>query len=333
MEKGRSIDSIRQRGGQINIGTPEDGAILEMINLNGRIFAIKERSVYELLQADDIDPQRVNPQIPRMTQRLIVKLGTESEILSRTFLAAKTILRKEYLPSIDVDKALTLTLELVQELNALSLEIREYQNEEKLAKDNYEKIKIKKLDHAIPSIPDIVTRCKTIFQKADHVLQSQLDIIRLFYPDFDKTSFYKSLAEFLESKFGNGDEFVKFINQVNDFIYEVRNARNCSDHRRTELTVKDFDMQPDSNIITPTIEMNFNGSKIDRFPLYEYLNGLQENLLLVFENLLAYLTAKSIQPMGKISASVGEIPEAERRNKYIKFAIWLPLPPSGFFQQ
>jgi hypothetical protein len=55
MDKKRPVDLIRDRGGSADIGTSEDGAIMEMENIAGRLLIIKERSVYELIMADDID--------------------------------------------------------------------------------------------------------------------------------------------------------------------------------------------------------------------------------------------------------------------------------------
>jgi hypothetical protein len=124
--------------------------------------------------ADDIDPNRENPNIPPSSQRLIVSLGTESEIFSRTFLTAKRLFKPEYFPAtIDTTQLLFLTLEVVQELAALDKEITDYLNAEMKASDDYEDRKNKKLNHAVPSIPDLKTRCKTVFQKADQAYQAQ----------------------------------------------------------------------------------------------------------------------------------------------------------------
>jgi hypothetical protein len=47
MSDKREIDLKRDRGGSVDIGTEDDGAILEMYNLGGRMLFIKEKSIYE----------------------------------------------------------------------------------------------------------------------------------------------------------------------------------------------------------------------------------------------------------------------------------------------
>ena len=90
---------------------------------------------------------------------------------------------------VKADRAVEIGLAF-QELAALDKEVVDYLNAEKKASDDYEDRKSKKLNHAVPSIPDLKTRCKTIFQKADQAYQAQLALIRIFYPDFGNKSYY-----------------------------------------------------------------------------------------------------------------------------------------------
>lgn len=335
MEKKRPIDLIRDRGGSADIGTLEDGAIMEMLPIAGRMLVIKERSVYEMRMADDIDPNRVNPNIPPSSQRLIVNLGTESEIFSRTFLTAKRLFKSEYFPSsIDTTQLLYLTLEVVQELAALDKEVVDYINAEKKASDEYEDRKSKKLNHAVPSIHDLKTRCKTIFQKADQAYQAQLALIRVFYPDFSNKSYYTKFYEFIKNKYGEEDDFSIFLNEILPFILLARDIRNCLDHwDRNETDIKDFDLQLDLSIISPTIEVDYLESKLDRISLSQFLPSVTENLVAIFENMIAFLSTKNLKADRMLQGQIRFIPEEKRINKYIKFAYWLPLGPEGFYQQ
>ena len=334
MDKKRPIDKMRDRGGHTDIGTPEDGAIEEMLNVGGRLLIIKERSVYELRMADDIDPKRENPNVPRASQRLIVDLGTESELFSRVFLTAKQLFKSEYLPdSINPDELLFLTLEVVQELAALEKEITEYIEVEEKACDVYEERKNKKLAHAVPSIPDIKTRSKTIFQKGDQALQGLLAIIRKFYPDFDQNSYYKSFLDYISNKDGEEDPFTKFLQKTIPFIMLVRNIRNCLEHRRTETEIKDFELQLNNDIISPTLEVDYLGSKVPRTSLSGFLPSVTENLVTIIENMMAYLCGKNTRSNSVIPSEVRFVPEEKRRNKFIKFAYWLPIGDGGYYHQ
>ena len=335
MDKKLPIDLIRERGGSASIGTSEDGAIMEMIPLEGRMLIIKERSVYEMRLADDIDPKREKPNIPPTSQRLIVSLGTESEIFSRTFLTAKRLFKPEYFPAtIDTTQLLLLTLEVVQELAALDKEVNDYLNVEKKASDDYEDRKSKKLDHAVPSIPDLKTRCKTIFQKADQAYQAQLSIIRIFYPDFSNKFNYTKFFEFIKNKYGEQDNFTKFLQEILPFILLARNIHNCLDHwERTETDLKDFELQLDLSIISPTIEINYLESKLDRVALVQFLPFVIENLVVIYENMIAFMSIKNLKSDRFMQSQIRFIPKDKRINKHIKFAYWLPLGSEGFYQQ
>lgn len=334
MDGKKPIDSIRNRGGHADIGTLEDGAIMETMNVGGRLIIIKERSVYEFSLADSIDPKRQHPNLPPSTQKLIVNLGTESEIFSRTFLTAKRLFKSEFLPTtIDTTQALFLTLEVVQELAALDSEISDYLNLEKKACDDYEERKNKKLDHAVPSIPDLRTRNKTIFHKVDQAMQAQIALIKVFYPDFNKNSYYGKFHEHIEKKYSVKDDFVKFIKDILPFMELMRAIRNCTEHRRTETKISDFELQTDSNILSPTIEVDYDGNKLEKTSYATFLTVTKENLVTIFENMIAYLCSKNLKVDRIMPGQVLLIPEDRRTNKHIKYAYWSPLGEGGYFHQ
>lgn len=328
------LDIKRSRGGRVNIGTEADGAIMEMYNLGGRILVIKEKSIYELRMADDIDPNRVNPNVPPSSQKLILPLGTTSEMFSRTFLTARRLFKPEYFTiAFDANAALSLALEVIQELAALDEEITDYLSVEKKATDEYEERKSKNLDHAVPSVTDIKTRCKTIFQKVDHVLQAQMEIIRMFFPDFNKQSYYGKFLEFIEEKHCEKVAFIGFLKGIIPFIELTRNIRNCLDHRRTETQIKDFELQQNLDIIAPSIEIEYLTSKLDRTSLSSFLPIAKNNLVTIFENMLAHLCNIVLKTGGIVPSRLLVIPEEERINKFIKFAYWYNFGEGGFYQQ
>ena len=77
MQEKKLVDKIRESSGQTEIGTDEDGAILEMKNYNGKVIIIKEKAIYELVFADDIDPERTNENLSPTINKLIVNKDTE----------------------------------------------------------------------------------------------------------------------------------------------------------------------------------------------------------------------------------------------------------------
>ena len=71
MDEKDIIGKKRSSSGQINIGTEEDGAILQMFKIKGRHLILKEKAIYELITADQVDPDRQNIGLPNMIQRLL----------------------------------------------------------------------------------------------------------------------------------------------------------------------------------------------------------------------------------------------------------------------
>lgn len=334
MKEKRPIDIKRQRGGGAEIGTKEDGAITDMFKLGNKLIIIKEKSVYEFNLADDIDPERKHPDLPSNTHKLILDIGAESIMFCRIFLTAKNLFKSEFLsPDVNAEDALNLTLEAIQEFKVLEDEINEYLTLEKSAIEEYEERKNKHLSHAVPSIPNLTTRCKTIFQKVDHILQIQMDLIRMFFPDFSKKRYYSHFPKFIEEKFGAEDTFTQFARDILYMIELTRNIRNCLDHRRAEITIQDFELQISSDIFTPTIEMKYNVSELERISLATFLENVMQNLIQIFENIMPYLCSKKTRNDSIMPVEVLLIPEDRRSNINIKYAYWSPLGDGGYFHQ
>jgi hypothetical protein len=65
MDTKRPIDRKREAGGMMDIGMPNDpGPIKLVFAAGGTFLAIKEKGIYAIKLADEIDPGRTNPDIP-----------------------------------------------------------------------------------------------------------------------------------------------------------------------------------------------------------------------------------------------------------------------------
>ena len=86
MNEKKPIDLKRNSAGSAEIGTKEEGAILDMPKIGERLLVIKEKAVFEFMFADNIDPKRTNINLPNNIQKQILNKGADSEIVSRTLL-------------------------------------------------------------------------------------------------------------------------------------------------------------------------------------------------------------------------------------------------------
>src|SRR5208283_2062353 len=269
------IDIKRKSALKCTINFPDDGTkIMEMLTLNDTLVAITKKAVYEAKLADQIDPKREKPNLPPIVQQRILGIGTDSELIARVLLTANTLFRKEFFASsIDLKKALSLSYEVLIEMVAMDTIINQYKLDEEKA---IEVAKNSKGSFAIPSIGDVKTRCKTFFQKADHAKQTIWDIIRLFYPtakeakpQLKEQGHCDTLHNFIKGKYGNDDDFARFIERALPFLKMVRNTRDCLDHRHANcvLHVTDFALLPNGKIAFPAIEIKFRDTNQPSVPL------------------------------------------------------------------
>lgn len=338
MEEKRPIDRIRDSGGYADIGTIEDGAIVEMKNFGGRLLIIKERSIYEMSFADSIDPQRTNISLPPTIHKLIIDKGTESETVSRTFMTAKTLFRPEYIiKAVDCDKVISLTIDMLSEISLLEKEVKEYQESEDKVSVEYEKRRNQKGSFELPSVVNLESRCRTIFQKADHVEQTLMDIITQFYPNqgLTKQSHFPKFHDLLKSKYGDKDGFAEFISKTLYFMRVVRELRNGLDHRLPTVAVTDFEIKTEGNIVSPiapTIELNHKEVKLGRTSLSEFLKLTIGNLIEIIETTFAFLAGRNVKTDG-MPYQLKEIPEEKRRYKFVRYSFWMPIGDEGFYCQ
>lgn len=303
------------------------------MKIGERLLIIKERSIYEFMFADAVDPQRTNIDLPSNIHKLIINQGTESEIVGRCLLTAKTLFKQEFFENtISCIKLMELALELLEEFAVLESEINNFLTEENNASESY-KNKTGG-SYSIPTLQNLETKCKTIFQKADHIEQILMEMITVFYPNdgLTKQSHFPKFLEVIKQKYGDQDPFVKFISQTLDFMKVIRSLRNALDHRLNTVSVKNYELQPDSTILSPTIELKHKEESLEQVSLSAYLPSVIANLLFVVELTMAYLAEKNSKK-GPLNHSVREIPEKERRNKFMKHAFWSAIGQGGYYHQ
>ncbi len=115
------IDIKRDSGGFVHIGTLEDGAVRTMVEIDGSLFIIKEKAIYAVQQADQIDPKRTNIALPNIIPRPDLSEGSDSELVGKTLMTAVTMFDKgKFLPNeFDHAKALSLSLDVLKTMIAM----------------------------------------------------------------------------------------------------------------------------------------------------------------------------------------------------------------------
>ena len=126
MTKKKEIDRLRESAGRIKVGDGSDGAITGMMTISNRLYIIKEKAIYVIAMADEIDPKRTRADIPNM-QQIVVDAGSGSEIVRRILLTARELFRKDrLLEPIDWNAVLIAALELLRDVLAAQEIAEEY---------------------------------------------------------------------------------------------------------------------------------------------------------------------------------------------------------------
>ncbi len=205
----KAIDRQREAAISMEIAGVEDGEVKGMLPIGGVMHIIKERGIYAVKLADAIDPQRTNPEIPN-TQQRVLAYGSDSKLVGRTLLTARTMFNKNYLPeSFDHDRALAIAFEALKELIGMGEVARDYVAAEKAASDLFMSQRQTRVSLVVPSIGDVESRCKNFIQKADHVCGALYGITGLFYKVPVKGCNF--LAELCRGNYGKDDPFTRFL--------------------------------------------------------------------------------------------------------------------------
>ena len=322
----RPIDRSRESAKTMEVGTLEEGAVKEMIPIGSTLYVVKERAIYIIKLADQIDPQRSNANIPD-TQQKFASEGYDSDRVCRILLTGRELFNKSYLlPEIDCERGLSICTRLLQEVLAMheaAISLRE--TEETAARS----IKASRGNLVLGAIPDIFTRAKSFIHRAEHAAQILYALCGLFYvKDLEvKGRWFDGVTELLREKYGAADDFYEFSAKATKFCKFLRNARHCVEHEKPyqRIVVNDFGLLASGQIMPPTIEVVHAETPEPTVPLLIFMEQMTESVVNVAESLIAFLCAKHVRSVGGLPAQVGEIPEDQRDNKKVRFgyAVWL----------
>ena len=310
-------------------GVPKDA-----FKIGDQVIAVYENSIYELIFAETIDPKRNISDLPPMFPKLIFEKGANSNIVSKVLLTAKTVFQQCYFQDhINCDKILRLTFEILNEILILYDEVDKYDLKRTKEIENCIARKKQEGTFHLPAIVNLETICKTIYQKADHIEQILMEIIRFFYPNgLSKQSHFPQFYEVIVSKHDETSEFAKFVQESLWFMKVIRCLRNGLDHRLDFVKVENFMFEDCGKIACPTVSLNHKDTKLDRIALVEFFKVTKVNLLniieITFANLASYNVRKDSMPWG-----IKLIPKKDRKNKFVRYSFWLPLGEEGIYLQ
>lgn len=309
----------RDSGNSFTLNNPDDGTpIKDMLSFGRYLYVITQKCTYRVQMADQVDPDRKNPALPPAFQQKLFDLGTDSELLRKTLMQAKVLFRKEFL-GINVEKAMELTLDALAELAALHEASESFAASEQTALDRMGANPSKDSSQTVPSVGSVQTQCKTFAQKADHFAGKLLKIVPLFYAE-QKGKNWDDLASMANGRYGVDDPFCKMLDIAVPVLKLVRNTRDCLEHHRSGVVVRDFEPEPDGRIAVPTIEVNFRGSTLPRYRISSFMSQVERQLVDTFEMLSVHMSSKCMKPFAGMPMQIGPLPEDMQNAWHVRFA-------------
>ena len=325
------IDRIRESGGHMEIGTPDDTSPIEgMLTIGESLYVVKQQGIYVIKLADQIDPERTNATIPPVQQK-IVPLGSDSMLVAKTLLTACELFSEKVLPKeFDTVKAKLHALDALKDLAAMGDIYTALQATEAHKVSEFNASARPKGALLLPSIAELDAVTKNFFQKADHVQRNLLSIVKLFYKKSANVSGIDDLVTHATKTYGLNDPLVKFVNDVSEILTLIRLTRNALEHPHPpsiHAVIADFSLRPDGAISRPSIEVFARGKHYESVPLIDIMGAIFEQLPFVFEGAMAALCEKHIVSFGGHKLHLIEMRNEHRGklNKHVTYAYGIEI--------
>lgn len=312
----RPIDYLRESAGSMSIGTEEEGPLTGFYKIGDRLLVLKQGAVYEVLFADTVDPDRTNPAIPN-TQQRVLGFGSDSVPLGRTLLTADALLKRGFLPDIDVERGRELALQIAKDVSGMADTFdRLLERFRKIEKD-LEGAKLSP-GFAIPAVENLDADTKGFIQKADHLVTAMLDMGRLFYGK--RLTHADSLQAVVDEQHSADEDFRAFVADIVPVLRQVRDYRNAIEHpKATERVVlRNFKLGVDGNLTSPSIELLHPLRPFGAVGVHDFMRSALANLTEIFENFLAFMCDRHCKS-DHFPVSVGTLSESQRPYQHARF--------------
>jgi hypothetical protein len=320
-DKRRPIDKLRDGAGSFEIKTPDDdSAISEMISTGDRLFVVKGKGIYEVKLADQVDPKRTNISVPNTFQR-VLPYGADDPWVGAVVLTGRHLLLSSCSPStVASNSAFGLVLEIAEDIARAHQLVEHYREAEGAAMESLDPKIQKDRSVLVPSIGNVESRCNEFLQRSDHALRELFRLVQMFYPDVGSGG-WKGLKKKIDGGPQDVDNFSQFLAEMVPFLQQIRNARNCVEHPRSEqrLVVEDFSIDPKNILFPPMLEIIHPKTPINRLPVSTFFTQTLQNIVRVVELMVVFLCARHVSPIAGFPVHVVEFPPEHRKSAHVRY--------------
>lgn len=324
----RPIDHARDAAISMNIGDDGDSSPLrEIISATGRLLIIKERGIWQIKLADDVDPDRTNPDIPHSQQKLLPR-GTLDPLVCRTLLQAKRLLNSDYLPNTcDTDAGLQASLTFLHEVSALQDKADEFKGLTARLSETFDATSPRGEGLNIPAMGDVEARGKAFIQTADHAVRSLWQLVRALEPDLPARVSWSRFRARLEEGDDRSRQVVSVVEQLLIGFTFLRNTRNAVEHPKPgqEVVFEDYRLKADGYVHPPAITVIEVDTPLSETELGAYFGWVITFLVNAFEAVLVNLCAVHVELVGGFEVVVTKLEPDQRRYPDVAYcyASWM----------
>jgi hypothetical protein len=279
--------------------------------------------IYSVQLADGVDPNRSNPAIPDVQQK-VLDYGSNEPFVARTFLQARVLLDGGVLPkTIDVMRGMEIALSLAKELASLS-ELKDAFVKEEEEKNALFNARGNGADDSLrlPSMDRVEQRTKQFITSADHAARHLMETAQLFYSDIENKEWLKKWRAKLDEQATelNASEF---LYSYGKWSWTSRNLRNAVEHPKPEdrIVISDYKLTESGKIKPPSISYVHTETPLPEMSISRFMDDTLTNFLNCYDTSLALMCSIHAMPFAGDDRSVSQIPEDKRRHghEHIRF--------------
>lgn len=293
---------MRDSGGHAEIGG-DTGAIVRMVTMENehRLYFVTERGFASMQMADQIDPERLNPNIPQVVQRMEFNYGADTPFMQRSFCIGAELFEQVHLPEgVSRDRSLAIALSVAYEFAAVADTVKELATNETEIRARLARGEIR-MD-SIPRTPNLKGRVE---QAIHHLRAVQVAITRLadlFYPRRPPNApFNTSLMAAVRAGHADDVAMIESFRAGLTVLDRIANYRNAVIHAADgdkRLTCSDYELRADGSLLAPTVEIEHPQTPVARIDAVHFLDQQLEDLSATFEMFVVMLCDRNARDMG-----------------------------------
>ena len=316
-----AIGKKRASAGQMQIeGLPEGASLQAGLTFSNSLVIVSQNSIHQIRMADDIDPKRTNILLENSQQKILSR-GSSSPAVYKTLLTAEVLLKSLYNDMIDKEQILKLSLDAAKDISAILDQLEILLKSENEAAASLDAARGQSRQFIIPSFDGIDALVKSFAQRADHVLRSLLDIVKVCYGDQYAKGYFEGFRDKIFAM--KDEEFAAFLTSHLVFTKYLREFRNAIEHPKPDrhVVVRDYSAMPDGNVRVPTLDFfhpNYESKDVEVSAL---LARVSNNLGEIYEGTLAYLVDRNAKDFGIAKFKVFEVPEKMRKYGTVRYEL------------